>query len=71
MLEDGTAVPPGDPAKMAAAIIASAEAEPAPSRIALGSDAYGIIRQALTERLAVIESQRETAATTDFRPGPG
>jgi len=62
-------VPPGDPAKMAAAIIASADTEPAPSRIVLGSDAFGIIRKALAGRLAVIESQRETAAVTDFPPG--
>jgi NAD(P)-dependent dehydrogenase (short-subunit alcohol dehydrogenase family) len=65
VLEDGTAVPPGDPAKMAAAIIASAGTDPAPSRIVLGSDAYGIIRQALADRLAVTESQRETASATD------
>ena len=68
VLEEGTAVPPGDPAKMAAAIIASADTEPAPSRLVLGSDAYGIIRQALTDRLAVIEPQRATAAATDFPP---
>jgi NAD(P)-dependent dehydrogenase (short-subunit alcohol dehydrogenase family) len=65
MLEDSTAVPLGDPAKMAAAIIASAGTDPAPSRIVLGSDSYGIIRQALADRLAVIEPQRETAAATD------
>jgi NAD(P)-dependent dehydrogenase (short-subunit alcohol dehydrogenase family) len=65
MLEDSSAVPPGDPAKMAAAIIASAGTDPAPSRIVLGSDSYGIIRQALADRLTVIESQRDTAAATD------
>ena len=54
---------------MAAAIIASADTEPAPSRIVLGSDAFGIIRKTLADRLAVIESQRETAAATDFPPG--
>jgi NAD(P)-dependent dehydrogenase (short-subunit alcohol dehydrogenase family) len=69
VIEEGTAVPPGDPAKMAAAIIASTDTEPAPSRIVLGSDAFGIIRKALAGRLAVIESQQETAATTDFPPG--
>jgi hypothetical protein len=69
MLADSTAVPPGDPAKMAAAIIASADTEPALSRIVLGSDSYGIIRQALADRLAVIEPQQETAAASDFPPG--
>jgi hypothetical protein len=50
---------------MAAAIIASADTDPAPSRIVLGSDAYSIIRQALADRLAVIEPQRESAAAAD------
>jgi hypothetical protein len=61
-------VPPGDPALMAAAIIASAEADPAPSRLVLGRDAFGIIRTALADRLAIIESQQATAAATDFPP---
>jgi NAD(P)-dependent dehydrogenase (short-subunit alcohol dehydrogenase family) len=69
MIESGTAVPPGDPAKMAAAMIASVDTEPAPSRIVLGSDAYGIIRKVLTDRLAVIEPQQQSAAATDFPPG--
>jgi NAD(P)-dependent dehydrogenase (short-subunit alcohol dehydrogenase family) len=69
ILEEGTAVPPGDPAKMAAAIIASADTDPAPSRIVLGSDSFGIIRKALADRLSVIESQQETAAATDFPHG--
>jgi NAD(P)-dependent dehydrogenase (short-subunit alcohol dehydrogenase family) len=69
MIEGGTAVPPGDPAKMAAAIIASAGTDPAPSRIVLGSDSFGIIRKALADRLAVVESQERAAAATDFPPG--
>ena len=68
ILETGTAVPPGDPVRMATAIIASAEADPAPSRLVLGRDAFGIIRTALADRLAVIESQQATAAATDFPP---
>jgi NAD(P)-dependent dehydrogenase (short-subunit alcohol dehydrogenase family) len=60
---------PGDPARMAAAIIASAATDPAPSRLVLGSDAYGIIRQSLADRLAVIEPQQQSAAATDFPPG--
>jgi NAD(P)-dependent dehydrogenase (short-subunit alcohol dehydrogenase family) len=69
MVEGRAAVPPGDPAKMAAVIIDSADTNPAPSRIVLGSDSYGIIRKALTDRLAVIDAQRELAASTDFPQG--
>jgi NAD(P)-dependent dehydrogenase (short-subunit alcohol dehydrogenase family) len=69
VIEEATAVPPGDPAKMAAAIIASAGTDPAPSRIVLGSDSFGIIRKALADRLAVVELQERSAAATDFPPG--
>jgi NAD(P)-dependent dehydrogenase (short-subunit alcohol dehydrogenase family) len=69
MIEGGAAVPPGDPAKMAAAIIASADTDPAPSRIVLGSDSFGIIRKSLAGRLAVVDAQREQAASTDFPEG--
>ncbi|MFJ5643855.1 SDR family oxidoreductase [Streptomyces sp. NPDC093223] len=57
---------PGDPRKVAAAIIASADVAPAPRRLALGSDAYQAMRTALTGRLAELEAGRRTAATTDF-----
>ncbi|MBO7748473.1 SDR family oxidoreductase [Paenibacillus sp. MWE-103] len=57
----------GDPAKMAAVIIASADRHPAPKRIVLGSDAYGAVRRALTERLASLEAQKEQAQSTDVR----
>lgn len=56
----------GDPAKMAARIIASVETTPAPLRLVLGSDSYGFITAALRDRLAQIEPQAETAATTDW-----
>jgi NAD(P)-dependent dehydrogenase (short-subunit alcohol dehydrogenase family) len=69
VIEAGTAVSPGDPAKMAAIIIDSADQSPAPSRIVLGSDSFGIIRKALADRLAVVEAQQETAASTDFPQG--
>ena len=58
----------GDPAKMAAAMIAAAEAQDAPRRLILGSDAYGAIRDALQERLAEVEAQRESASLTDADP---
>ncbi len=55
----------GDAGKMARAMIDSVERNPAPSRLTLGSGAYGSIRSALLERLAVLEAQREIAFSTD------
>ena len=69
MIEEGTSVPPGDPAKMATIIIDSADRSPAPKRIVLGSDSYAIMRKALTERLADLETQTDLAASTDFPAG--
>jgi NAD(P)-dependent dehydrogenase (short-subunit alcohol dehydrogenase family) len=70
MLADETHPSPGDPAKMAAVIIGSADTTPAPKRIVLGSDSYGIIINALTQRLADIEPQKDLAASTDFAAAP-
>jgi hypothetical protein len=56
---------PGDPAKMAAAIIDSVDAEPAPLRLLLGSDAYQRTHQVLAGRLAALEAQKSLAASTD------
>jgi NAD(P)-dependent dehydrogenase (short-subunit alcohol dehydrogenase family) len=70
VLADVTQLPPGDPAKMAAVIIGSADTTPAPQRIVLGSDSYGIIVNALTQRLADIEPQKDLAASTDFAAAP-
>ncbi len=70
MLADESRPSPGDPAKMAAIIIGSVDTTPAPKRIVLGSDSYGIIVKALTERLADIEPQKEIAASTDFAATP-
>ncbi|MFC9118917.1 SDR family oxidoreductase [Streptomyces sp. NPDC057067] len=55
----------GDPAKMARTIIDSVSASKPPRRLALGSDSYTQIHQALTARLAAHEAQRELAHTTD------
>ncbi|WP_371782899.1 SDR family oxidoreductase [Streptosporangium subroseum] len=55
----------GDPALMAAAMIASVDQDPAPRRLVLGSDAYQAIENALTNRLADVRTQRESAAATD------
>ncbi|GAA2228930.1 SDR family oxidoreductase [Herbiconiux moechotypicola] len=55
-----------DPAKVASAIIASVQSEPAPLRLVTGSDSQRYLRDALRERLADIESQELSAATTDL-----
>jgi hypothetical protein len=62
-------LPPGDPAKMAKVINGSVDQNPAPKRIALGSDPYGAIHKALTDRLSALEAQREVAFSTDFPKG--
>jgi NAD(P)-dependent dehydrogenase (short-subunit alcohol dehydrogenase family) len=50
MIKDTSRLPPGYPAKMAKVIVDSVD-NPAPKRIALGSDAYGMIHKALRDRL--------------------
>jgi NAD(P)-dependent dehydrogenase (short-subunit alcohol dehydrogenase family) len=69
MIKDTSRLPPGDPAQMAKVIIASVDQTPAPKRIALGSDPYGAIHKALTDRLSALEAQREVAFSTDFPKG--
>ncbi len=56
---------PGDQAKVVAAIMDIAELEQPPRRQLLGSDAYALVHDALTQRLKDAESQREIALTTD------
>jgi NAD(P)-dependent dehydrogenase (short-subunit alcohol dehydrogenase family) len=56
---------PGDPAKIAAAIIASADQAEAPLRLTLGSDAYVLATAALRDRLAALEAGRSLAYSTD------
>jgi hypothetical protein len=61
----------GDQEKVAAAIIGIGDLDDPPRRQLLGSDAYALVREALTQRLADVESQREVAFTTDadnFQP---
>ena len=62
----GTVPLKGDPAKIAARVIASADQRPAPLRLVLGSDSYAAVTAALGNRLAQVEPQQATAATTDF-----
>ncbi|MGI4814386.1 MAG: SDR family oxidoreductase [Janthinobacterium lividum] len=66
MIEGGTRVPPGDPEKMARAMIECVEQNPAPKRLALGSDAYTLMHAALTELLAALEAQKDLAYSTDL-----
>ncbi len=56
---------PGDPQKMAKAIIQRVDEGNGPLRLALGSDAYEEIKAALTLRLAELETQKELAYSTD------
>ncbi|UHS58793.1 SDR family oxidoreductase [Agrobacterium vaccinii] len=55
----------GDPIKMANAMIDSVYANPAPLRLALGSDAYSTIRGVLVSRLAALDAQKAIAVSTD------
>jgi NAD(P)-dependent dehydrogenase (short-subunit alcohol dehydrogenase family) len=55
----------GDPNKVAEAMIRIGELEEPPRRQLLGSDAYTMVHDALTERLQAVEAQREIALTTD------
>jgi hypothetical protein len=57
---------PGDPAKMAKAIVDTLDAENAPPRLALGPDVYGYIKTALQtgwnrSRLTRVSRCRPTA----------
>ena len=69
MLDPANGLAPGDPARMAAAIIASADQQPAPLRIMLGSQALTSTVGVLKDRVAAFEAQAELAASTDFPPG--
>ena len=66
ILQDTSRLLIGDPRKMVEIMIDSVEQNPAPKRIALGSDSYAVIRKALTERRAALEAQKDLAFSTDF-----
>jgi NAD(P)-dependent dehydrogenase (short-subunit alcohol dehydrogenase family) len=56
----------GDPDKMAEAMIAHADLDSPPLRLALGSSTYPSIRAALEARLAELEANREITIAMDF-----
>jgi NAD(P)-dependent dehydrogenase (short-subunit alcohol dehydrogenase family) len=57
---------PGDPARAARAIITAVEAERAPFRLLLGSDALVVVREELRGRLEEMDAWEGLSATTDF-----
>lgn len=69
MLDPANGLAVGDPARMAAAIIDSADQQPAPLRMVLGSQALDSTISTLETRLADLHTQKELAASTDFPPG--
>ncbi|MBB2947266.1 hypothetical protein FB565_007034 [Actinoplanes lutulentus] len=69
MLDPANGLAPGDPVRMAAAMIASVDQQPAPMRIVLGSQALSRTVDVLRKRIAGFEAQAELAASTDFPPG--
>jgi NAD(P)-dependent dehydrogenase (short-subunit alcohol dehydrogenase family) len=69
MLDPANGLAPGDPVRMAARIIESADLEPAPLRMVLGSQALDITLTTLRNRVADFEQQTAVAASTDFPSG--
>ncbi len=69
MLDPANGLAPGDPARMAARIIESADQEPAPLRMVLGSDALKNTIATLEKRVADYKTQTKLAASTDFPAG--
>jgi NAD(P)-dependent dehydrogenase (short-subunit alcohol dehydrogenase family) len=55
----------GDASKMAEAMIESVAQNPAPKRLALGSDTYTMVRAALVERLTALDAQKDIALSVD------
>lgn len=69
MLDPKNGLAVGDPVRMAARIIESADLEPAPLRLVLGSQALKSTLTTLRKRIADFETQTELAASTDFPAG--
>lgn len=69
MLDAANGLAPGDPVRMAARIIESAELEKAPMRMVFGSQALSTTISTLKARIADFETQTAQAASTDFPLG--
>ena len=69
MLDPQNGLAPGDPVRMAARIIESADVDPAPLRLVFGSHALASTLATLRRRVADFETQTELAASTDYPPG--
>lgn len=69
MLDPENGLAPGDPARMASRIIESADQEPAPLRMVLGSQALQSTIDTLEKRVADFKTQTKLAASTDFPAG--
>jgi NAD(P)-dependent dehydrogenase (short-subunit alcohol dehydrogenase family) len=69
MLDPANGLAVGDPARMAAAIIATVEVQPSPLRLMLGSQALESTVRTLQTRIAAFEAQRDIAASTDYLAG--
>jgi NAD(P)-dependent dehydrogenase (short-subunit alcohol dehydrogenase family) len=54
-----------DPEKAVEAMIQSVNTIPAPKRLTLGGSAFSLVHAALTDRLALLESQRQMATEMD------
>ena len=69
MLDPASGLAPGDPARMAAAIIDSVDRQPAPLRMVLGSQALDSTVATLRKRVGDFENQKDLAASTDYPVG--
>ncbi|WP_416357635.1 SDR family oxidoreductase [Aureimonas phyllosphaerae] len=70
-LSDGSFAIKGDARRTAEAMIAAADADRAPLRLALGSTAFRSIEKALSQRLEAIRAQEAVAFSADIASGGG
>lgn len=66
MLDPKNGLAAGDPVRMASRIIEAGDAESAPLRIVLGSQALHATLETLEKRLAELRTQEDLARSTDF-----
>lgn len=67
MLDPANGLAPGDPDKMATRIIETADQEPAPLHVVLGSQALQATIDRLTDRLNEYKGETDLAASTDIK----